>query len=205
MRDALDRYYTPRWVIDVLLEHLSRVVNGRPLAFKIQGKILEPCCGDGRLADALRAGLHRTVVTGDLDPAVTADHHWDFRVAVQRGDVMPGEYGAVITNPPYRDVSTYVEAALSVSRFVAMLMPITWQEPTSDRWCIWRDAPPHWVLVLPRPSFRGNGTDARTVAWYVWDGVCDRTELIVVDPQKRSAGRDVMKGQLSLMENEHGL
>mgnify|MGYP001552390382 FL=1 len=191
-RDELDRYYTPPWVIDALVTRL------RSYLFPRSGVILEPCCGDGRLADALRAHGWQ-VVTGDIDPDVEADHHWDFVEAAALGRVP--QVDAVVTNPPYRDVTRHVEAALSVSPFVALLMPLSWLEPCADRAQIWLERPPSYVLVLPRPSFTGDGkTDPRTVAWYVWNRGGHRVARIEhVDPAIRKAWRDRQAGQGELI------
>jgi len=187
MRDALDRYYTPQWVIDALVSRL------KGYHFPTTGTLLEPCCGDGRLARSLGAQGWE-VITGDIDPDVQADHRWDFREAVALGRVPPVD--GVVTNPPYKDVSSYVTAALDVSPFVAMLMPLSWQEPTSDRARIWLERPPAHILVLPRPSFTSDGkTDPRTVAWYVWTGVYDGARLEHVAPTVRQKWRDARDGQ----------
>lgn len=180
MRDKLDRYYTPKWVIEALLMHL------KGCDWPDAGRVLEPCCGDGRLAHALcEAGYH--VTTNDLDPDVSAHTHHDFRMWAL---LCQPRFDMIVTNPPYRRVTEYVRQALAHADHVALLMPLNWLEPCKERADILISQPPSEVLVLPRPSFSTNGkTDARTVAWYIWTKRAGLPTFAHVHPRVRDSAR----------------
>lgn len=82
-----DKYYTPRWCVDVLLEELGELPDG---------DIYEPCAGSGAISDYLIEKFKRKVWASDISP----DHAdieklgWD--------EVPYKEGGIVITNPPYK-------------------------------------------------------------------------------------------------------
>ena len=169
-RDALDRYYTPQWVTEALLEHVH-----------VTGFVLEPCAGMGGIADVLeRRG--RPVIRCDIDPTASVEN----RVHDFLSDPYVGgfkmKYAApswIITNPPYvtpdkRKASDFVRRALGIAPRVAMLLRLSWLEPCADRADIFKDTPPSRLIILPRIAFKGPGgkgnrTDSVTSAWIVWD------------------------------------
>lgn len=165
-RREFDAYYTPNPLVTALLDRHPWLLQC--------GTILEPCAGEGNISDALKA-RGADVITGDIRPEVGADYTWDFTLeglatyADPEPPMMP-KVGAIITNPPFSESSAFVRAALAITPNVAMLMRMTWIEPTKDRREIWRDTPPSWVHVLnPRPCFTGDGkSDSATCAWFVW-------------------------------------
>lgn len=53
---------------------------------------------------------------------------------------------------------------------LALLLRLSWLEPTEARADFLRQYPPARVHVLPRHDFKGRGsTDSVTSAWMVWD------------------------------------
>ena len=130
------------------------------------GTALEPCAGDGAIADVLRQ-YGMTVRTGDIDPELAPDIVWNFAVD---GFDHQERYDFVITNPPFNLANEVVRAALTLSPVVAMLLRITWIEPCASRRWIWTCKPPKFIHPLhPRPGFTGDGkTDSATTAWFVW-------------------------------------
>lgn len=179
MRDSLDRYYTPMWVVDVMIAHIKK---HWPKGLSV----LEPCSGDGRIAHALcEAGY--AVTTNDLDPEAQADTHDDFRQWQSLGHPATD---AIVTNPPFRRVHEMVRMALKSSSHVAMLLPLTFLEPCRNRVDLLIDSPPSSVLILPRPSFNMNGkTDARTVAWFIWSQDASSFRVHHVHPDVRDNWR----------------
>lgn len=168
-----DFYGTPRWMTKALL---------RRLPVRPGWRVCEPCAGDGAILRALPAGL--AVVTNDIVPrgALVPDFLLD---ATKRSAwdafLRTGPIDLTITNPPFDeairdnafsdDVEGIVPRALEASRVgVAMLLRITWLEPTDIRGPWLREHPPAKVIVLPRHNFRGTkSTDSATAAWVVWD------------------------------------
>ena len=157
-RARLDQYWTPHGGITRRL--LAR--HGWTT-----GTALEPCCGAGAITQVLLAqGLD--VITGDLDPVMGPDWVWDFPLAARRGDVPKTDF--IVTNPPFGIANECVAAALRCCDRVAMLLRLSWVEPTAGRRQIWTKTPPTHVHPLhPRPCFTGDGrTDSSTCAWFVW-------------------------------------
>ena len=168
-RDALDRYYTPQWVTEALLDHVG-----------VSGNVLEPCAGTGGVADVLeRHGLN--VVRCDIDRGASPKNVIkDFLNADSRVQIHIPPPAWVITNPPYatpdgRKASDFVRRAINIAPRVAMLLRLSWLEPCGDRIDIFTEAPPSRLVILPRISFKGPGgrgkskTDSVTSAWVVWD------------------------------------
>jgi hypothetical protein len=83
-----DFYPTPAWVVEALAEHVE-----------LAGKnIWEPACGDGRMAEALKAlgaaGVHATDIA---DYGFPGTRRLDFLTATSA----PPGIDAIITNPPF--------------------------------------------------------------------------------------------------------
>ena len=154
-RRAWDFYETPAAVTDALLA----VVPVGPGA-----AVYEPCAGDGAIVRRLPPDCQ--VWTNDRDPARGADTHHDATTAAAWA-VAPAW---VVTNPPFRAAFAIARQACAVAtRGVALLVRLSFLEPTRERGAWLAAHPPDLVLVLPRPSFTGDGrTDAVTVAWLVW-------------------------------------
>ena len=156
MRRKLDFYPTPEWATKLLLESVS-----------ISGHILEPCVGQGHMADVLEQAGH-TVTTNDIDESTEADFHVDARTPELWNKVAPDW---TITNPPYSDAMAVLRQAESGSRKgVALLLRLSFLEPTIKRRDFLLLKPPTRLIVLPRISFTGDGkTDSVTVAWMIWE------------------------------------
>lgn len=167
-RDALDRYYTPPWYVDLLLDNLNLAPGNAAL---------EPFAGRALAISGRLAQRGYQVATADIDAGAAVDHHGDsfardWRAAYPRG------FDLVCTNPPFTIGSgaTLRTAADAVSIFrplargaAAFLMRLTFLEPFASRVDLLKNDPPTQILVLPRYSFRGNGaTDNVTCAWFIW-------------------------------------
>lgn len=162
-RRANDFYETPPWMTRALLHHVPQIVGST---------VLEPCAGDGSIADVLRADGECVVLTADIDTA-RATH---FRGCASQmpyfGDSRPSW---VITNPPYamplctEIVARSIEVALVG---VAMMLRVSFKEPTAKvnpRGPFLEANPITRELVMPRHSFTGNGkSDSATTAWMIW-------------------------------------
>lgn len=185
-RDQLDRYYTPAWPTEALLRRYMFPASG--------GTVLEPCAGTGGIANVLRdvsRGPH--VITGDIDPDVDVDHHWDFTQARFRPDDFRAQLGhrpvhQIITNPPYKEAEAIARAALALCPRVALLLRLTWLEPVQSRLDLLQRL--HTVIILPRISYTGDGnTDSTGGAWFIWDERDQRgpwrTRMTVVPQSER--------------------
>jgi hypothetical protein len=154
-RRALDFYPAPEWATEALLERVP-----------IVGTVFEPCSGAGDMVRPLeRAGVK--VVTNDIDQARKTDTHFDARSL--SAWPQPG-VDWTVTNPPFSDALAIVQNAIAGSRVgVAVLLRLSFLEPTEARQDLLRANPPTRLIVLPRISFTGDGkTDSVTCAWLVW-------------------------------------
>ena len=173
MRRANDFYPTPAWATEELLRQIPQ----------IGGVILEPCVGDGAIARVIDCG-DRIVYGSDIDPQMNCSFcgdaaRRDFWESVR--DVMFEErLDWAITNPPFNVAAQIVPLAYEFAdRGIAMLLRLSYLEPTEDRGAWLNEHPPTSMIVLPRISFTGNGkTDSVTCAWMVWEK--DKTGTITV-------------------------
>jgi hypothetical protein len=175
-----DAYYTPlpiyKWLQDKL-----QLTNQR---------IFDPCCGNSH-ATALTFGKDNHVVENDIVPPTEnnnrycfdATEGWDQYLEAQDfyGESEDGIDWAidwVITNPPYkRGMSEAIieQSLIHASTGVAMLLRLSWLEPTRNRVKLLTNSSPRMTLlavypVSPRPKFdpNQNGNDSVTVAWFIW-------------------------------------
>lgn len=161
-RRALDKYRTPPWMTQAFKESFPAIGGGL---------LIDPCCGDGRMGEAL-SDRFAEQFTNDVDPTEPAHCHLD---ATQRTfwDVSRDEQRSwhrntwVITNPPFAHAAEIAQHALSVTSNVALLLRMTWLEPRPNRMWLGKHPPDH-MLVLPRGTFTGGGSDMASCAWYVW-------------------------------------
>jgi hypothetical protein len=161
MRKPLDAYQTPAWQTRVLLQHVY---------ISLDESIIEPCCGDGSITRVLQAEHDHLVDTNDIDPRVEADAHIN-----AAGDALyewAEEVDWVITNPPYtmpRCLIIVQHAVKNARVGVAMLLRLSFLEPTQARGAWLAQHPLTQMIVLPRTSYTGNGkTDSVTTAWMIW-------------------------------------
>jgi hypothetical protein len=83
-------------------------------------------------------------------------------------------HGWIVTNPPFNLALEIVQHALSLSPRVAILVRLSFLEPTRQRAPFLSRRPPDRVIITPRMRFpRGDelpqrGTDSVTTAWLVW-------------------------------------
>ena len=165
-RRIRDFYETAPWQTRALLAHQP-----------ITGLVLEPCAGDGSLANELRLASDARVVTNDIDVSRLADYHFDasdYRLFDRiEADIGPIDW--VVTNPPYAMPRCTQIVRLAVERArvgVAMMLRISFREPTAKvnpRGPFLSTHPISRLLTLPRYSFTGNGkSDSATTEWAIW-------------------------------------
>lgn len=160
-----------------LLEHLP----------ELGGRILEPCSGEGAIASVLAYEGRLTVVTNDFDPRRPADFHLDASHPGSWDTFGPIDW--VVSNPPYVGhlCLPIVRLAVEHARVgVALMLRLSFIEPTAKgqrrrrtregRILLASEPRGPWLaqhplsrlLVLPRHSFTGAGSDSVTTAWCIW-------------------------------------
>jgi len=165
-------YRTQSYAVDALFVALERS------GFPICGKVVDPCCGDGAIMDALaKHGIH---VTGadlhDRGRGVVGlnymDPHWFERTGFQRPDW-------VVMNPPYGDglpVLMLDRALGMASKGVAALVragfipPIGERDMPCQRWDFLEDPRMFLEVHVGRMRFLPPGRDKgkNGLADFVW-------------------------------------
>lgn len=183
MRRTNDFYPTPGAATRALLERLG-IRRGTT--------VLECCSGADDITRELQ-GEGLKVVTNDIDPSRGA--HLSLDAARAESWAAFPRTAWVVTNPPFAQAMEIVKLAREFTRRqtlggVAVLLRLSFLEPTDARGEWLSSYPPDALLVLPRISFTGDGrTDSVTCAWMVWRGEQKRTQ--------RQAMEVVTKGELA--------
>ena len=169
MRRKNDFYPTPKELTLALREHMGWD-GKKSLAF------YEPCNGNGDISQILKYNPVHMVTTADIDPTLRADYLLD--ATSQWPKDITGSYSLgmdwVVTNPPFNAAYGIIENLLSNKKYIktgiAMLLRLSFLEPTNDRAEFLSLIPPTDLLVMPRTSFTKDGkTDSVTCAWMVWE------------------------------------
>lgn len=169
-----DRYLTPTWATSALLRAVP----------ELRGDLLiDPCAADGRMAHQVDVRFFGALLN-DIDPEAPTPHHLDATLpATWHGwRAFKGMRSAwVVTNPPFGCAGEIAWAALAAGFNLALLLRITFLEPTQGRaWLIRR--PPQRLIVLPRIDFVGAGsTDSATCAWMLWGPVQPGVQIVRAD------------------------
>lgn len=166
MRLTNDFYPTPEKLTRSLLTH-----------FCPTGVVLEPCSGNGAIANVLREeSLINVVLTNDVDP----QHQTNFLHDASDSrlyDTIQTLYGRldyVVTNPPFLQPTcqNIIETAWkNCTKGIVVLLRLSYLEPCQGRASFLQSAHlSHLIVFNPRPKFRVDtkGSDNCTVGWFVW-------------------------------------
>lgn len=154
-----DYYATEPKAVDLLLREEQ-----------FSGPIWEPACGEGHIAKVLQDYIY-TVHSTDLIDRGFGEAGVDFlRSGV---DAWAGD---IITNPPYKYATEFVEEALRVvspGHKVAMFLKLTFLEGQARR-ALFNKYPPRTVYVSSARLQCGkngdfSGSSAVAYAWFVWE------------------------------------
>lgn len=202
--DDLDRYYSPKWPLELFLEEGSALWNGR---------IAEPCAGRGDMVEVLE-DHGCDVVAGDIDPGSPYP-----AVDATDPEAVQERYSgcdAVITNPPYSAMTgsafDVLEALVTLETPIAMLVRLSFLEPPAkgDRKACYMEGAgelrPVRVKILPRVQYsgpKGGDDNPATSCWCVWrpglDVNGDEPGLTTSVEWWTAEDRDRVKGQPALV------
>ena len=151
-----DFYPTPSWGTQALLNHI-----------RFRGSIFEPCCGDGAMAEVIKAAGFSVeasdVVYRGYGKCI------DFLDVTERKD-------NIVTNPPFNAAEKLLAHALKLARYkVCFLLRTAFLESRRRYEKFYATNPPSTLLVFserlsmyPKGSeVDGGGT--MSYAWFVWD------------------------------------
>ena len=174
-RDPKDRYETPDEVVEAV------VGPDGPLRNDFSGwRVVDPCCGTGRVVRCLRRLSFRSAGT-DID-----EDGLDFLSSAYAKS--RGREAACLTNPPFRHAREFVERALGVfDGPVAMLLPADFVASQGRR--DWLSGPgrPHRQIIIPwRIRFlKRNGEpisgQAYSHQWLLWGEGRRRAQCTLTD------------------------
>ena len=115
-----DLYETPAEATDALLR-----------AEKLPQNLWEPACGPGAIVRVLRRAGHKVLGSDLVDYGSPDQDHggWDFLLERQLPKLADGNaVEAIVTNPPFKLASEFVEHALKLCPRVIMLLRLTFYE-----------------------------------------------------------------------------
>lgn len=134
--------------------------------------VLEPCAGNRAIANRI-SGKVPGVWTNDIDKEAAPGANWNEDAVDINAEMWTAQrWDWIISNPPYNQANRIVSNALLHCNKVAMLLRLSFLEPTRDRYNLLNENILRYLIIIgqPRPSFTGDGkTDSVTHAWFVWD------------------------------------
>jgi hypothetical protein len=157
-------------------------VDGLLRCESLPGVLWDPCCGDGGIVLPLRDRgfvVHASDLIGWGCPDSLSGQN--FLLAWQ----VPKGVTGIVTNPPYRHARRFVEQALSLVPYVAMLLRLNFLESVGRKeWfeggCLARV----WVSSARLPDMHRHGWTGKKArnsvayAWFVWEaGHCGRPSV----------------------------
>lgn len=154
-RRARDFYETPGYFVEQLIARIPDLHQPHGVC------VLEPCAGDGAIAR-----YFPDCDTNDLDEDRPAHFHFDSSEPYPVDE--PWDW--IISNPPFNAALGVIRTAVATGIPTAMLLRISFLEPTRDRVEFLTKNPPTGLIYLPRYSFTQNGkSDMSTVMWAIWN------------------------------------
>lgn len=143
--------------------------------------IFEPACGKGHISQILELYGHQVISTDLVDRGFGVGGI-DF-LSDNVYDSLP--YDAVITNPPFKCATQFVEKALKIAPLVCMLLRLAFVE-SEKRDKFFEKYPPRYIAVFRRrvrtskdALFPDGEASATCHAWFIWErGYKGNPELI---------------------------
>jgi hypothetical protein len=148
-------------------------------AEKLPRDLWEPACGPGAIVRILRGAGHKVLGTDLVDyDSPDQDHSgWDFLLERELPKLADGDaVEAIVTNPPFKLASEFVEHALKLCPRVVMLLRLTFLESTGRtpildngnlaRVHVFKNRLP----MMHRDGWTGPRVSNPTAfGWFVWD------------------------------------
>lgn len=144
---------------------------------KLPNKIWEPACGPGAIVEVLRSAGHDVLATDlvDYESPHQDESGVDFLIPGLAESHLDCPR-AIVTNPPFKNAHEFVERALDMSPYVAMLLRLAFLESEKRRgiFDLKSFARVH-VFRKRLPMMHRQGWEGRTAnsgmafAWFIWD------------------------------------
>ena len=173
-----DFYPTPSWGTLALLKYVG-----------FDGKILEPCCGDGAMSEVLKSS----------------------GCVVESSDIIDRGYGEVcdflsitepqaniVTNPPFNIAADLIDHALNIATGKScFLLRTAFLESKRRFEMFYRHRAPSTVLVFSErlsmypKGYEVNGGGTTSYSWFIWDNDATdgETRIVWIEPGMKPNGR----------------
>lgn len=163
-----DFYPTPSAITEALLDSV-----------KIGGVIFEPCNGSAAITQVILSKTKSLIYTSDLtyddsfERDATKRSFWTEWTDFIEDDGLILEW--TVTNPPFSVAEKILPLAWEhSSKGIAMLLRLSYLEPTKNRADWLKENADHLKMIIPvnpRVRFRSDvkGTDSVTCAWFIWE------------------------------------
>jgi hypothetical protein len=188
-REARDFYPTPQWCVDILADYLKYKIIEFASAYQ-KLTVCDIGAGDGRIGVTCLRKLpsqigkpskdfKKRLICVDLSdaPNDTMKKYWiksDFMKLDLRKVLKNAEFKLYVSNPPFSMSDKIVMKTVEHMHhdngvsIAAFLLRVNWLG-SKKRSEFLKGYPPRKLVVLvPRPSFTGKGTDATEYAWFIW-------------------------------------
>lgn len=173
-RQHADWYPTPADVTKVLLQRVS-----------FEGKVSEPCCGDGSLARVIESFGYDVIGTDLHDRGYGVGHGKAFDILKMEKLPAPN----IVTNPPFNIAAEIIDHLLAFKpeKMALLLKASFWHAKTRQR--LFDLYPPSRIIALTwRPDFLHLKRPTMEVMWCVWEKGSNVTqyELAAKPPKDKS-------------------
>lgn len=184
-----DFYPTPAWGTQALLKYV-----------RLHGSVWEPCCGDGDMAEVIKAAGYQVTASDIVDRGYGSVG--DFLTADAR-------HANIVTNPPFNIAEAVLAKALALAdQKVCLLLRTAFLESRRRYETIYRATPPSRLLVFTErlsmypKGHEVNGGGTTSYSWFVWDkeDPSRETRVTWVEPGLKPGSRHDRGGLLDMME-----
>lgn len=157
---AWGRLYTPIWI----RAHGASIANETRFVTLDAWHLVDMGAGDGRLTSAIK-GMH--CAGFDVEPRA----EWVERASLADFQPPGTDYLAIISNPPFSQAKEFLLEADSYSgvKLMSFLLPLSFlaSAKRAEMWDV-VGYPDRLDILVPRPSFTGNGTAHEDYALMWW-------------------------------------
>jgi hypothetical protein len=151
-----DFYVTPAWGTQALIDYVP-----------FKGTILEPCCGNGAMAEVLKTTGNK-VIASDL-------HDFGYGRVKDFFSIYKN-VDNIVTNPPFNKAEAMLKHAQDLAAHkVCFLLRTAFLEGISRWENIYSEWPPARVLVFSKrlsiypASSKRTGGGTTSYSWFIWD------------------------------------
>jgi len=180
-RKLRDHYATPEWCIHPMADALYNIIAQDTFIHPFY--LCDIGAGDGRIADICKKKLASKIKTHclliDLVQAKTTPKgcRWlikDF-MKLNLDKLFTNKYmpKLFVSNPPFSASNKIVFKTVEYlntcqTGLAVFLLRVNWLGSTTRSTWLQANPPQKLLVVTPRPSFTGKGTDASEYAWFMW-------------------------------------